>query len=92
MTFVSTATTAGFTYTSPTLVAGDIVVLCVGGDRAEGALVTPSGWNVAAASLDVFTFGSGGDTGYAVATSAVYWRRATGTSLSASFGRNVRVQ
>ena len=92
MTFVSTATTAGFTYTSPTLIAGDIVVLCVGGDRAEGALVTPSGWSVAAASLDVFTFGSGGDTGYAISTSAVYWRRAAGTSLSASFGRNVRVQ
>jgi hypothetical protein len=92
MTFVSTANTAGSSYTSPTLIAGDIVVLCVGGDRAGGALVTPSGWNVAAASLDVFTFGSGGDTGYAVATSAVYWRRAAGTSLSASFGRNVRVQ
>ena len=91
MTFVSTATTTGFTYTSPTLIAGDIVVLCVGGDRAEGALVTPSGWNVAAASLDMLLPAGGGATGIAQTTSAVYWRRAAGTSLSASFGRNVRI-
>lgn len=92
MTFVSTATTTGTTYTSPTLIAGDIVVLCVGGDRAEGALVTPSGWNVAADSLDMTLPAGGGATGMATTTSAVYWRRAAGTSLSASFGRNVRVQ
>lgn len=92
MTFVSTATTTASSYTSPTLIAGDIVVLCVGGDRAEGALVTPSGWNVAAGSLDMTLPAGGGATGMAQTTAAVYWRRAAGTSLSASFGRNVRVQ
>jgi len=71
MTFVSTATTTGTTYTSPTLIAGDIVVLCVGGDRAEGALVTPSGWNVAAGSLDMTLPAGGGATGMATTTSAV---------------------
>jgi hypothetical protein len=92
VTFVSTATTTGSTYTSPTLVAGDIVVLCVGADRAGGALATPSGWNVAADSLDLLLPAGGGATGFAQTTSAIYWRRASGTSLSASFGRNVRVQ
>lgn len=92
MTFVSTATTTGSTYTSPTLIAGDIVVLCVGADRAGGALATPSGWNVAADSLDMLLPAGGGATGFARTTSAIYWRRTSGTSLSASFGRDVRVQ
>lgn len=92
MTFVSTASTTSTSYTSPTLVAGDIVVLVVGVDRAGGALSTPSGWNVAAGSMSLTLPAGGGATGMATTVSAVFWRRASGTSLTASFGRTVRVQ
>ena len=96
MTFVSTATTSASSYTSPTLVAGDIVVLCVGGDRGvygnqnatapswAGDIATPSGWEIAAGPYNHLLTAP---IGYGFSTHAVYWRRATGTSLSASFGR-----
>ena len=96
MTFVSTATTTGSTYTSPTLIAGDIVVLCVGGDLGvygnqnatfpswSGPIATPSGWEIAAGPYNHLLTAP---IGYGFSTHAVYWRRATGTSLSASFGR-----
>jgi len=96
MTFVSTATTTDSTYTSPTLIAGDIVVLCVGGDSGvygnqnatfpswSGPIATPPGWERAAGPYNHLLTAS---IGYGFSTHAVFWRRATGTSLSASFGR-----
>lgn len=92
MTFISTASTTSTSYTSPTLVAGDIVVLVVGADQSGGSLSTPSGWNVAAGSMSLTLPAGGGATGMARTVSAVFWRRASGTSLTASFGRTVRVQ
>ena len=96
MTFVSTATTTASSYTSPTLVAGDIVVLFCGADRGvygsanatvpswAGDIATPSGWERAAGPNNHLLTAA---IGYGFSTHAVFWRRASGTSLSASFGR-----
>lgn len=93
MTFVSTATVSDTSYTSPTLQAGDIVVLALSADRAGGPLSVPSGWSAATSEMSLTLPSGGGATGFATTTSMVVWRRAAAAgTLSASFGRLVVAQ
>lgn len=87
MTFVSSDSTSGSTYTSPSLSAGDLVVLVA---SHSSPITVPTGWQAAGSEVTTPTrFSSFSGIMY----TRVLWRRATSAgTLSASFSASMRIQ